>query len=208
MSLLLLQPIAARSSSANCLPECPSATDDDECWLAAGNPCVRWNSTHAVTNGAGELSIPFVISTSTLLVRSLGSALLPFGFVLLDPVVSLLTSPEKESRLGASQVDIAHCAPVNDLITSGLCPQRRHGLPERSSARRPALMAPVLAFGPSLCADIGLAPGTGVFFAPSCERSIVPSALLKMLVLGSVFKGTCLMCCGDRREQQSGSMRP
>ena len=185
---------SCQNLSTNRLPKWHSAIGDDKCRVAAGNPSARWRTSYVVTNGAGELSMPFVISTSTLLVRSLGSALLPFGFMSLDPVVSLLTSPEKESRFGASQVDIAHCVPVKDLITSGLCPQRRHGLPERSSARRPALMAPVLAFGPSLCAGIGFAPGTGVFFAPSCERSMVPSALLKVLVLGFVLEVKCLTC--------------
>lgn len=71
--------------------------------------------TYAATGGAGELSMPFVISTSTLL-RSLGRALLPFGFRSLEPVVSLLTSPEKvESREGAFHDDMPHTVPVNDL---------------------------------------------------------------------------------------------
>ena len=47
----------------------------------------------------------------------------------------------------------------------------RHGLPLRSRARRPALMAPVLALGPSLWAGMGLA----AFW--SFERSMVPSGL-------------------------------
>lgn len=136
---------------------------------------------YAATRGAGELSIPFVISTSILLL-SLGSALLPFGFISLEPVLSLLTSPENESRVGAFHDGIAHIVPVNDLSWNGLRSHRRHGLPVRSSARSPALMAPVFAFGPSLCAGTGFVLAAGAFLVSSFERSIVPSGLSSMLV--------------------------
>ncbi len=120
--------------------------------------------------------MPFVMVTSPslpLLLCSLCKALLPLGLRSLEPVVSLFTSPEKfESRVGAFQEGIPHIMPVNDLSWMPLRSQRRHGLPVRSSARRPALIAPVLAFGPSLCAGIGAA----VVGRP-VARSIVPSAL-------------------------------
>ena len=56
----------------------------------------RERNVYAAICGAGELSIIPLASSTSMLLRSLGSALLPFGFMSLEPVLSLLTSPEKE----------------------------------------------------------------------------------------------------------------
>ena len=84
--------------------------------------------------------------------------------------------------MGAFHDGMPHIAPVKDFNCIGLRSQRRQGLPERSRARRPALMAPVFAFGPSLCVETGLVPAAGPgFLVPlplsSWERSMVPSGL-------------------------------
>lgn len=81
---------------------------------------MQWR-TYAAIGGAGELSIAFIAMGSPpstpLLLRSLGIALLPTGLLSLEPVVSLLTSPENaESRNGAFQESIPHIMPVKDLI--------------------------------------------------------------------------------------------
>jgi hypothetical protein len=106
---------------------------------------------------------------------SLGMALLPGGFISLE--LSLFISPlaSRPVREGAFQDDMPQTAPVNDLSWSPFFSQRRQGLPERSRARRPALMAPVLALGPSLCAAALPTALTGA--PPSPDRSIVPSGL-------------------------------
>ena len=115
-----------------------------------------------------------------LLLCSLGRALLPTGLASLELLESLLTSPAKvRSLVGAFQDGMPHIMPVNDLIWSPLRSHFRQGLPLRSSARRPALMAPVLALGPSLCAGTGL---TVLVLSP--ERSMVPSGLKKRLAYG------------------------
>ena len=102
----------------------------------------------------------------------------------LEPVLSLLTSPENpEPRAGAFHDGIAHMLPVKDLRWSALRSHFRHGLPLRSSARRPALMAPVFAFGPSLWFGTGFGATMGPFFE-SFVRSMVPSALDIMLARG------------------------
>jgi hypothetical protein len=110
--------------------------------------------------------------STPLLLRSLGSALLPLGLLSLEPVVSLLTSPdEAEGGIGAFQDGIFHIMPVKDLMWMPLRSHLRQGLPLRSRARKPALMAPVFALGPSLWA------GTGLAALVSPERSMVPSGL-------------------------------
>lgn len=132
----------------------------------------------AIGAGAGELSIPSIGLASPfptpLLLCSLATALLSFGLRSLEPVVSLLTSPEKPlSRVGAFHELVPQIAPVNDLMVSPLRSHRRQGLPVRSSARRLALMLPVLALGPSRWAGTGL-----LGLVPlSWERSMVPSGL-------------------------------
>jgi hypothetical protein len=67
---------------------------------------------------------------------------------------------------GAVHRGISHTTPVNVLSVKPPLFHLRQGLPDRSSARRPALMAPWLALGPSLCAARELRP-----------PSMVPSSL-------------------------------
>lgn len=54
-----------------------------------------------------------------------------------------------ESTTGAPQVGIDHCTPVKDFKLKVAFSHRLHGFPVRSKARRPALMAPWFALGPS-----------------------------------------------------------
>jgi hypothetical protein len=112
---------------------------------------------------------------------SLGRALLAslaLSAWLLDEF-SLLTSPlnDELSLSGAAQDPTVHATPDMLLSCMPLRSHRRHGLPVLSSARRPALIAPVLALGPSLCVAIGATPANGPFFVPSAVLSMVPSAL-------------------------------
>ena len=105
--------------------------------------------------GAGELSTPLGGRPfASLLLRSLGAALFPMGVALTSPVleVSLLTSPLKAelSRNGDDQEPMPHAMPVKLFRWKPLRSHFLHGLPDRSRARSPALMAPVLALGPSL----------------------------------------------------------
>jgi hypothetical protein len=53
---------------------------------------------------------------------------------------------------GAVHRGISQTTPVKLLSVKPPLVHFRHGLPDRSSARSPALMAPWLALGPSLCA--------------------------------------------------------
>jgi hypothetical protein len=141
--------------------------------------------SQAAMAGAGELSIPVIIVVSIIVVSplsppwlslSLGMALLPGGLTSLE--LSLLVSPLASIPLvreGAPQDDMPHTAPVKDLSCKPFFSQRRQGLPERSRARRPALMAPVLALGPSLWA--ATLPTGLMGTPPSAERSMEPSGL-------------------------------
>lgn len=85
------------------------------------------------------------------------------GFVSLSPLSSaaaLLSGEESDLGLpGVRQEGSCHMMPVKLRSCRGLRSHLRHALPDRSSARRPALMAPVLAFGPRRWA--------AVFFAAS-----------------------------------------
>lgn len=132
--------------------------------------------------GAGELSRALsCLAPSPLLLLSLGIALLAsltLSAWLLDEF-SLLTSPLKEelSLSGAAHDPTDHATPDMLLSWRPLRSHLRHGLPDLSSARRPALIAPVLALGPSLWVAIGATPPNGPFFVPSAVLSMVPSAL-------------------------------
>lgn len=105
----------------------------------------------------------------------------------LEPELSLLTSPAKlESSLtGADQDPRLHVTPVILLSEKPLRSHLLQGLPDLSKARRPALMTPVLALGPSLCAVMGATPPKGPFLdvvvvgvvPGSVARSMLPSAL-------------------------------
>lgn len=107
--------------------------------------------------GAGELA--WILggmlrgSPSTLLVLFSLFIWLPSLFSLL-----LLSAEAVGSSLGASglgfggavQRGISHKTPVNDFSLKPPLDHLRQGAPDRSRARRPALIAPWLAFGPSL----------------------------------------------------------
>lgn len=123
-----------------------------------------------------------------LLLFSLGTALLSLIFaVSLVPVVSLLTSPfsSKVIFLGARHVGTVQLMPVKLLSWKPFFSHRRQGLPDRSRARRPALMAPWLALGPSFVVEMGrtplgvlspFSPRRGFFLGPGLPRGLgVPS---------------------------------
>jgi len=81
--------------------------------------------------------------------------------------LSLLTSPlnVELSLVGVDHDPTDHPIPVKLFNWKPLRSHLRHGLPVRSKARRPALIAPVLAFGPSLCVLMGAGPAKGPFLA-------------------------------------------
>lgn len=109
-------------------------------------------------------------------------ALLPGGLTSLE--LSLFTSPLASmplARVGAFQECRAQVAPVKDLSWRPFFSQRLQGLPERSRARSPALIAPVLALGPSLCA--AALPAALAAPPTSPERSMVPSGLGRGLAI-------------------------
>lgn len=149
--------------------------------IAGDEGSTRWD-------GAG------VISPSPELLFSLGTALLPLavsvpgalsrGFRSLSPLSSAATLASTElfdfDRLGVRHEGSCHMIPVKLRSCRGLRSHLRHALPERSNARKPALMAPVLAFGPRRCA-------AGSFVAS-------PSSLKRQntLVRGSLYCGTAL----------------
>ena len=122
-----------------------------------------------------------VTSPSPELLFSLGTALLPLAvsvpgawsavFVSLSPLCRAATFPLTASPdlgiPGVRQDGSCHKMPVKLRSCRGLRSHLRHAAPVRSSARRPALMAPVLAFGPRRCA-------AGTFVAsPSSLRVMI-----------------------------------
>lgn len=129
--------------------------------------------------GAGESAILVgsgVRSPSPRLLFSLGTVL-PVWLALLSlSPFSVTTTPSLASPLGMSvfrglgarQVGTSHMMPVKLFNWKDLRCHLRHGAPVRSRARRPALMAPWLAFGPSLCAE-------GMSLAVSTEPSSLKS---------------------------------
>lgn len=81
-------------------------------------------------------------------------------------------SPSPLGLGGAVHRLISQTTPVKLLSVKLPLAHLRHGFPDRSRARRPALMAPWLAFGPSLCAAA---------LARTAAWSMVPSSLAKLL---------------------------
>ena len=55
------------------------------------------------------------------------------------------------AAFGVRHVGSSHTTPVKLLIRMPFFSQRLHGFPLRSRARKPALIAPRFALGPSLC---------------------------------------------------------
>lgn len=145
------------------------------------------NPAQAATGGAGELSNPPILTspsastspTPPLTLLSLPTALLPPTASLFSLELSLFVSPFASSPgvlFGVFHELIFHVIPVKLLSWRPFFSHRRQGFPERSSARKPALMAPVFAFGPSLCGGIGAGPAV-MGLPESAERSIEPSGL-------------------------------
>lgn len=133
--------------------------------------------------GAGELAaLVFmgVTSPSPELLFSLSTALvLLFALLPISPLGWVISVASVESSstafvFGARQVGTPHRTPVKLFSWNGLRSHFRQGLPVRSRARRPALIAPWLAFGPSLCepppVPVGRAGPSGV--PSSLELSI------------------------------------
>ena len=114
-----------------------------------------------MATGAGELSaaklgVPRISTSAPLLLASLLTWLLSslFSLLLLPSGVGMDPSADDSGRGfgGAVHRGISQTTPVKDLTLKPPLSHLRQGLPDRSSARRPALMAPWLALGPSLCA--------------------------------------------------------
>lgn len=74
---------------------------------------------------------------------------------------------------GAVQREISHTTPVKLFNVKPPLAHLRQGLPDRSKARRPALMAPWFALGPSFWAAA---------LARTAAWSMVPSSLCSLLV--------------------------
>lgn len=109
--------------------------------------------------GAGEeawLLVALRISASApllLFTALLSTGVSLFSLLLLLSADAAVESPVLDSEVflgGAVHRGISQTAPVKLLRTKPPLSHLRHGLPERSSARRPALIAPWFALGPSL----------------------------------------------------------
>jgi hypothetical protein len=108
-------------------------------------------------DGAGELALLLAVLPSSMSAPPLLFSLFSLAIWLLS-LFSLLLSPDAESPEvpsalifgGAVQRGISQTTPVKLLSVKLPFCHLRHGLPDRSRARRPALIAPWLAFGPSL----------------------------------------------------------
>lgn len=139
----------------------------------------------AIANGvgAGELAAAMlgglVISTSPPLLLWSGLFSTPFSlFSLLLPSAETVAESSVDVASGFGLGGAVHrgtsqTVPVKLLSVNPPFVHLRHGLPERSRARRPALMAPWFALGPSLCAapaPLALPPSTRV---PSSLRSSI-----------------------------------
>lgn len=124
-------------------------------------------------------------SALLLLLLALGPSR-PFSLFSLPLLLSTEGAPESslpDSGVffgGAVHRGTSQTTPVKLLSVKPPRAHLRHGLPDLSSARRPALMAPWFALGPSLCA-----PAARL----AAEWSIVPSSLWSLLV-----------CCTSHRE--------
>lgn len=127
-----------------------------------------------MATGAGELSaeklgVPCISTSAPLLLASLLIWLLPSLFSLLllsDAGVDSSADDSGRGFGGAVHRGISQTTPVKLLSVNPPLFHLRQGLPDRSSARSPALIAPWLALGPSLCAAREFRP-----------PSMVPSSL-------------------------------
>jgi hypothetical protein len=92
--------------------------------------------------------------------------------------------------------------PVKLRSCRGFRSHLRHAAPVRSSARRPALIAPVLAFGPRRCADgifvVSPSSSLGFFLGPGRPRDFaVGSVFYFVLLLPGVGPGTPFRRCAS-----------
>lgn len=111
-------------------------------------------------DGAGDETKLLAISTSApLLLFSLSIWLLSLFSLLLSPEAEPSEFPWMVTFGGAVQRGISQVTPVKLFNLKLPFCHLRQGLPVRSRARRPALMAPWLALGPSLWAAPVLARG-------------------------------------------------
>ena len=117
------------------------------------------------------------LPTALLLLRGTFS-LFEFGVVLCSPSLTVLAT----ARGGAPQDGRCHTTPVKLLTLKPFFSHLRQGLPVRSRARRPALMAPWLAFGPSLWP----ARGAGVVHGRLGSSPTVPSLRKGLAFAGGV----------------------
>jgi hypothetical protein len=120
---------------------------------------------------AAKLGVPCISTSPPLLLASLFTWLLSslFSLLLLSEAGVEPSADDSGRDLGgAVHRGISQTTPVKLLSVKPPFCHLRHGLPERSSARRPALIAPWLALGPSLWAAWDPRP-----------PSTVPSSLLK-----------------------------
>jgi len=92
-------------------------------------------------------------------------------FGLISPMLelSLFTSPLKVEAdlVGAVHEPTAHDTPVKLLRAKPFRSHLRQALPDLSRARRPALIAPVLALGPSFLSVMGAGAAKGPFLEAS-----------------------------------------
>ena len=106
----------------------------------------------AAIAGAGELAAGLEGAFPLLLTSLPLGLLLPLiwfsSFEIGVPVESL---PSRAVLFGVRQDGRSHMTPVKLLTEKPFFSHLRHGFPDLSRARRPALMAPWLALGPSLC---------------------------------------------------------
>jgi hypothetical protein len=127
----------------------------------------KTNDYDVAGTGAGELARPSIaIGTGVVPcplspLFSLTALLSSLTLGSLEPVESLLTSSEKVAeRLGAFHEGTSHTTPVKLRNLKPFFSHLRHlNLPVRSRARRPALMAPWFALGPSFEAGVAAAKG-------------------------------------------------
>lgn len=110
---------------------------------------------NGVTSPSPELLFSLGIALGTALGIALRMTLSVLLLALLSTPASTTTSlfslfSSSFSALGVRHVGSCQTTPVKLFSCRGLRSHLRQGAPERSRARRPAFIAPVLALGPSL----------------------------------------------------------
>lgn len=146
------QRIRIESEPDQCIPTCYTQLFQAAIAIAGDEGVTRFDGTG--------------VSSPSPVLFSLGTALLPFivsvpgavrvGFVSLSPLSKTgVTVPSTFSDFANAcvfQDGSCQRMPVKLFSRSGCFSHLRQGDPVRSRARRPAFIAPVLAFGPNRCA--------------------------------------------------------